>query len=250
MTTMPLPGHGLPEQAAGLLVRLRRRTPRVHCLMNAVVPKFVADGLTALGAIPSMTSSPEEVQAFVRKADALTVNLGTLDRQRREAIGLALETASECGRLWVLDPAHCDYSPPRAAFALELLGKAPAVLRANAAEFALLSVPAGVTAVETGRTDRVALGDRRIEIGHGDPLMARVTGTGCLSGAVIAAFLAVEPDPFAAAAAAMLAMGIAAEIAAEGARGPGSFEPALLDALAGLEPEDILKRAGRNHDQG
>jgi len=80
--------------------------------------------------------------------------------------------------------------------------------------------------------------------------MARVTGTGCLSGAVIAAFLAVEDDRHIAAAAAMLALGVAAENAAGHASGPGSFEPALLDALAALDGRDIIERARVTHEQG
>ena len=242
-------GHIL-EEAAGLLDRLRTRGPRVHCLMNTVVQKLVADGLSALDAIPSMTSSPEEVAAFVRKADALCVNLGTLDAARREAISLALAAAAGAGRPWALDPAHCDYSPPRAAFARELLAQGPAVLRANPAEHALLAVPANVVGVVTGRHDRIVLGQRGVAVANGHEWMAKVTGTGCLSGAVIAAFLAVADEPFAAAASAMLAIGVAAERAAPPARGPGTFEPALLDALAALSPQDILDHGRISDEQG
>jgi hydroxyethylthiazole kinase len=217
--------------------------------MNGVVPKFVADGLSALGAIPSMTSSPEEVGHFVAKADALLVNLGTLDAQRREAIGIAVDVAAERGRPWALDPAHCDYSPPRAAFAQELLTRGPAVLRANATEFDLLSVPAGVVAVRTGKADRIAYNGSAFSVVNGHPLTALVTGTGCLSGAVIAAFLAIESDPYLAACAAMLAFGVAAEMAGKAAAGPGSFEPALLDALANLEGAHILSFAKADHEQ-
>ena len=238
----------LPAHAADLVERLRGGGPRVHCLMNTVVQKLVADGLSALGAIPSMTSSAEEVAGFVRKADALAVNLGTLDPARREAIHVALAAAQEAARPWVLDPAHCDYSPPRAAFAQELLARRPAVLRANAAEYGLLAVPDGVVAVRTGGSDRVARGDRALLVANGHAWMAKVTGTGCLSGAVIAAFVAVGDEPFAAAAAAILAMGVAAEVAAPHARGPGSFEPALLDALAALSPEQIMQHA-RSSDE-
>ncbi|MCK9550452.1 hydroxyethylthiazole kinase [Aquamicrobium sp.] len=236
--------------AAGLLDEVRRRRPRVHCLMNGVVPKFVADGLSALGAIPSMTSSPEEVGNFVAKADSLLVNLGTLDAQRREAIGIAVNVATERGRPWALDPAHCDYSPPRAAFAQELLARGPAVLRANAAEFDLLSVPAGVVAVRTGKADCIAQNGASFSVINGHPLTALVTGTGCLSGAVIAAFLAIEADPYLAACAAMLAFGVAAEMAGKVAAGPGSFEPALLDALANLEGAHIPTFAKADHEQG
>jgi hydroxyethylthiazole kinase len=243
MSTHPFPAADLPMQAIGLLDRARTRSPRVHCLMNTVVQKLVADGLSALGAIPSMTSSTEEVQAFVGKADALVVNLGTLDAQRREAIGLALDAAEEGGKPWVLDPAHCDYSALRSAFAQELLARSPTILRANAAEHRLLQVPAGVVGVRTGEKDRIESGATTLLIGNGHPFMAKVTGTGCLSGAVIAAFTAVGDDPFIAAASAMLAMGIAAEIAARDAPGPASFGIALLDVLSGLTEADIIQNA-------
>jgi len=240
----------IPERAAALLDELRHGRPRVHCLMNGVVPKFVADGLSALGAIPSMTSSPEEVGHFIARADALLVNLGTLDAQRRAAIGIAVSAATERKRPWALDPAHCDYSPPRAAFAQELLARGPAVLRANAAEYDLLSVPAEIVAVRTGKQDRIAHNGAALSVANGHPLAATVTGTGCLSGAVIAAFLAIEADPFVASSAAMLVFGIAAEMAGKTATGPGSFEPALLDALADLGGAHILQFAKADHEQG
>lgn len=232
----------LPDRAAAALERLRENRPRVHCLMNTVAQKLVADGLSALGAIPSMTTAPEEVEAFVGTADALLVNLGTLDAGRRAAIDLAVARAARDGKPWVLDPAHCDYSPARAAYANALLARRPAALRANAAEFALLAVSEETVAVQSGATDRVALGQAAVTIDNGHRLMAAVTGTGCLSGALVAAFLAVEASPRAVAAA-VLALGVAAEKAAAGARGPGSFEPALLDALHALSAEDIATRA-------
>lgn len=240
----------ISQHAADLLDRLRTRRPRVHCLMNTVVQKLVADGLSALDAIPSMTSSVEEIEAFVAKADALTVNLGTLDSQRRASIAVGVGAAATHGRPWVLDPAHCDYSPARAALAQELLAQGVTALRANEAEFALLAVPPSVIGVRTGKTDRVAFDDEAVVIANGHALTAKVTGTGCLSGAVIAAFLAVGDDPFSATAAAILAFGVAAEMAAEHARGPGSFEPALLDALAALGGDDIVQRARVKHEQG
>lgn len=243
MSVRSIDAAELPQIAAALLEKVRARGPRVHCLMNTVVEKLVADGLSALGAIPSMTSSPGEVEAFVVKADALIVNLGTLDAQRREAIRLAVQAAGLHGRPWVLDPAHCDYSPSRAGFAQELLSQGPAALRANEAEYGLLDVPEAIVAMRTGPSDRIALDGSALVVRNGHPLIAKVTGTGCLSGAVIAAFLAIEEDRFTAAASAMLAMGVAAERAVAHARGPGSFEPALLDALHALSGEDIIRYA-------
>ncbi|MBI1621747.1 hydroxyethylthiazole kinase [Aquamicrobium zhengzhouense] len=238
------------RHAAAALERVRNTRPRVHCLMNTVVQKLVADGLSAIDAIPSMTSSPEEVEAFVEKADALSVNLGTLDSQRRTSITLGVSASARLGRPWVLDPAHCDYSASRATFAQQLLREGTPILRANEAEFWLLQVSDDVVGVRTGKHDVVRKGAQSITIENGHPLTAKVTGTGCLSGAVIAAFLALGEDPHLSAASALLAFGVASELAADHARGPGSFEPALLDALHAISPDDILKRARISHDQG
>ncbi len=247
---MPATPETLPLAAARGLAQLRASRPRVHCLMNTVVQKLVADGLSALGAIPSMTSAPEQVASFVEKADALTVNLGTLDHQRRLGIDAAVEAARGLGRPWVLDPAHCEYSPDRAAYARQLLASRPAVLKANAAEHDVLGTPADMVSLVTGRSDRISFGEFSLTLENGHALMPIVTGTGCLSGAVIAAFLAIGDDPADAAASAMLVMGVAAEIAGARARGPGSFEPELLDALYQLSEDDILSRAKISHAEG
>lgn len=231
-----------PHDTALLLDRVRQHRPRVHCLMNSVVQKFVADGLAALHARPSMTASPEEIADFATGADALLVNLGTLDTQRRAVIATAVGVMRQRARPWLLDPVHCDASPTRRAFAQDLLAQAPAVLRGNGGEVATLTPPAGVVRVTSGAVDLVACGARQLRVANGHPWMAQVTGTGCLSGAVIAAFLTVEPDALRAASAAMLVLGVAAELAGEQARGPGTFEPAFLDALAGLGAADLLNR--------
>lgn len=240
----------LVENAAASLARVRQQRPRVHCLMNTVVQKFVADGLAALGSIPSMTSSPEEVEAFARRADALVVNLGTLNEERRTAIRLATAVVHDAGKPWIVDPVHCDYSPSRLAFAEELLVTGPSVVRGNANEMQLFGEVHGVLKIKTGAVDELMLDRSTIRIENGHPLMAQVTGTGCLTGALIAAFMAVEPDRLNAATGALLTSGIAGEIAALKSSGPGTFEAAFRDALAALRPEDIVANARISHAQG
>lgn len=237
------------EHAAGLLETVRTRRPRVHCLMNGVVQKFVADGLTVIGAVPSMTSSADEIEAFAGRADALLVNLGTLDAGRRKVIGLALGVVGPKGTPWIVDPAHCDASPDRSRYAQSLVAQGAFVLRANAAEMAAIGEIDGPVVVETGAVDRVRGNANTVSITNGHPWLADVTGTGCVSGAIIAAFLAVEPDAFKASVAATLTVAIAAEIAAPQARGPGSFEPAWLDALFNLTPADIVERSRISYDR-
>ena len=67
--------------------------------------------------VPSMTTAPEEIAEFVKRSDALLVNLGTLDPARREAAETAARVAVEEQRAWVLDPVFVDRSTFRSDFA-------------------------------------------------------------------------------------------------------------------------------------
>src|SRR3954468_9931150 len=124
----------LPHITADILARLRVRGPRVHCITNAVAQTFTANTLLAVGAIPSMTLSADEIGAFVARADALLVNLGTFDDERRAATAAALEVATERRIPWVLDPVFIDRSEPRAIYAKSLVAQNPDALRLNRAE--------------------------------------------------------------------------------------------------------------------
>jgi hydroxyethylthiazole kinase len=243
----------LADIAADVLARIRARAPRVHCITNSVAQQYTANMLLAAGAVPSMTISPEEIGAFVAGADALLVNLGTFDIERKSAIDVALGAAA--GKPWLLDPVFVERSPARAQFARELVGRRPSVVRLNRAEFDSLSDhdPAGdaparfakahATMVAlTGTVDVVTDGERHMTIANGDPLMALVTAMGCAGSALICAALVVEADRWLATLAALAALGVAGEIAALSASGPGSFANAIIDALHGLDRADLRKR--------
>ncbi|MEP7029324.1 MAG: hydroxyethylthiazole kinase [Pseudolabrys sp.] len=239
--------------AGATLERLRAAAPRVHCITNAVAQNFTANALLALGAVPSMTLSAEEIGAFVARSGALLVNLGTFDAERRAATAIAVETAAKHNLPWVLDPVFVDRSDSRAVYARELMARAPAAVRLNRAEFAALA--GGETSPDafarnhkttiglSGQTDLVADGTRAALIANGHPLMARVTAMGCAASALVAACLAVEPDAWRATASALAIIGVAGEIAAEKASGPGSFAVAILDALHNLDAKTLNLRA-------
>jgi len=95
----------------------------------------------------------------------------------------------------------------------------------------------------TGPVDYVTDGTRLIAVRNGHPMMTRVTGTGCTATAILGACAAVEADGVAASAHALVLIGVAGEIAAERASGPGSFQVAMLDALHGLDDATLRERA-------
>ena len=242
--------------AADMLRQMRARSPRVHCITNNVAQNFTANTLLALGCVPSMTLSGEEIGAFVARADALLVNLGTFDRERREATGVAVAAARRENIPWVLDPVFVDRAPPRATYAKELIAQGAKVVRLNHAEFSALS--GSVSSREalvsyarkhktvmalSGETDLVTDGERVTAIGNGHPLMAKVTAMGCAGSALVAACLSFEADAWRATAAALVIMGVAGELAAETAQGPGSFAVAIVDALYNLDARTLRARA-------
>ena len=246
----------LPHITSDILTRLRARAPRVHCITNAVAQAFTANVLLAAGAIPSMTLSADEIGAFVARADALLVNLGTFDAERRDAAETAIEVATEEGVPWVLDPVFVDRSEARAVYAKSLVAQNPDAIRLNWAEFITLGgVEADDAALTryaldtlaivalTGTVDRITDGAQFVSIENGHPLMAHVTAMGCAASALVAAFLAIESNALTATAAALLAFGVAGGIAGERASGPGSFPAALLDALYALDKHTLTEKA-------
>jgi hydroxyethylthiazole kinase len=244
------------QSVSDILARLRARSPRIHCITNAVAQNFTANVLLAAGCVPSMTLSVEEIGPFVAGAQALLANLGTFDRERRQATEIAVETAASHKLPWVLDPVFVDRAPPRAAFARDLIGRRPSVVRLNHAEFSSLAGNASsrdaaiayarlnrIIVGLSGETDLVTDGERVAAVANGHPLMAKVTAMGCAGSALVSACLAVEPDAFRATAAALVMMGVAGELAAEKASGPGSFATAIVDALYNLDATALLARA-------
>jgi hydroxyethylthiazole kinase len=245
----------LADIAADILARIRDRAPRVHCITNTVAQNYTANMLLAAGAVPSMTISPEEIVSFVASADALLVNLGTFDEERRRAVNIALGAVQTARMPWVLDPVFIERSPGRAQFARDLLAREPVAVRLNAAEFASLfggdaadeaasrvAKACGTVVALTGNADIVTDGARRATIANGHSLMSLVTGMGCAGSALVCAALAVETDAWLATNAALIALGVAGEVAAQSAHGPGRFASWILDALHGLDRATLHAR--------
>ncbi|HDR16945.1 MAG TPA: hydroxyethylthiazole kinase [Desulfobacteraceae bacterium] len=243
------------------LFSVRGRKPLVHCITNQVSMNFVANALLAVGALPVMASAVEEVEQITAEAQALLLNTGTISPEAAEAMRLAAGVCADAGIPIVIDPVGAGASNYRRSILFELMEHAPpAVIRANASEIIALSgrhTGGGVDSVHkpedalfaaknlaavwkcpvviSGAVDYVVCEHQSISIANGSRLMSIVTGIGCAAGALIAAFAAVCPDRARAAASSMAVIGVAGELAAEKAEGPGSFQVSLLDALYMLD---------------
>ncbi|QCU77008.1 hydroxyethylthiazole kinase [Citricoccus sp. SGAir0253] len=244
-------------RVADVVAAVRAAGPLVHCITATVSMGIVADGLLAAGARPMMTETLAEAPTVTTAAEALSVNLGTLSMDAMDGIPATVAAAVRDGRPWVLDPTAIGRAPVRTPLARELLGSRPAVVRGNASEvLALVGAGTGGRGADSvatpesaedaaarvaratggavavsGAVDLVLDAGRQARVARGTALLTRVTGTGCLLGALTAACTAVETDPFRAALAATTWLDLAGERAAGRAAGPGSFRLHLLDAL-------------------
>ena len=256
--------------SAGESLRLlRERKPLVHQITNYVVMNETANATLALGALPVMAHAVQEVEEMAAAASALVLNIGTLSDEWVEAMLLAGRAANRASVPIVLDPVGAGATKYRTETARRLLAELDlAVVRGNSAEIATLTGHTaeirGVEAVGaeagpelareaarsfgcvgavTGEVDHVSDGERSVSIANGHAWLGTVTGTGCMATAITGCFLAVQEDPLAAAAEALVAFGVAGEDAAVSAKGPGTFHVALYDALAALDPAKLDSRA-------
>lgn len=79
------------------IVTVREKSPLVHNITNWVVMNFSANVLLAAGASPVMSHAHEEVSDMVGIAEALVLNIGTLDPYWVESMKLALAVATQRG---------------------------------------------------------------------------------------------------------------------------------------------------------
>ncbi len=253
---------------SSLLGRVREQRPLVHHITNMVVMNDTANITLAIGASPVMAHALEEVEEMVRLARVLLLNIGTLTPEQIEAMVRAGKRANELGIPVVLDPVGAGATSLRTESALRLLRELHiSAIRGNASEVGtLVGVAAQTRGVDsislsqerevvarraaqafsctvaiTGASDVIADGERLARVENGHPLLANITGSGCMATTLVAAFLAVEPDAWLATTAGLVAMGLAGEMAAPKASGPGTFRSHLLDAVAALDEKTMLR---------
>lgn len=250
------------------------QAPLVHSITNLVVMNFNANALLALGASPVMAHAEEEVREMVGIAQALVLNIGTLEPDWIRAMKLALAAARERGIPVVLDPVGAGATPYRNAALAELLqAGAPTIVRGNASEIMSLaglavrtrgvdSAASSLEAVDAARSLARELGavvcvsgaddhvvdasGRWATLSNGHPWMTRVTGVGCSASALVGAFAAVQSDAWCATLAAMAHLGVVGETAVERVQaagaGVGRLQTELLDGLQLMGRETFIDR--------
>ena len=256
-----------------ILSEIRRNRPLVHHLTNAVTINDCANMTLAVGASPVMSIHRDEVAEVVCASRALVLNIGMISDAVEESMDIAGREAIRCAIPIVLDPVGAGATRHRCDVAKRLIDDVrPNVIRGNVSEMRALlgetshacgvdasgtdddgrSVASrvaqtfGCVAALTGARDIITDGKRYYRIQNGHTMLTRVTGTGCMTNSLIASALAVTDDALSAAAAGVLIMGLAGEMAHKslfGSAAVGAFRVKLFDAVFALSSIEIEQYA-------
>lgn len=246
---------------------VRQKSPLVHNITNYVAMNFSANALLAIGASPVMAHAVEEMEEITVIADALVINIGTLDSQWIEGMLKAGIAMRKRGGMIILDPVGAGATKFRTETAWKIIDTChPDIIRGNASEIMALTnsniKSKGVDSLEdsinaldsakvlaklsnsvvtiSGPIDYITDGNRVETISNGSTMMTRVTAMGCTASSMAGVFAAVNKNAFEAVTHAMAVMGIAGEIAAGKSAGPGSMLTNFIDELYLLTPERLL----------
>ncbi len=264
------------------LENVRSKTPLIHNITNYVTVNDCANILIACGGSPIMADDCGEVEEITSICGGLNINIGTLNERTIKSMLLAGKKANALGHPIILDPVGAGASALRTNTAKMLLDELSfAVIRGNISEIKTLALGSGSTkgvdadvadAVTdetlanviafaksfsaktgaviaiTGAIDIVASADKAFIIRNGCPMMAKITGSGCMLTAMTAAYITANPEnTLEAAASAVCAMGLCGEKAfvtiEKNNFGNSSYRNYLIDEIYKLTPQALEEGA-------
>ena len=211
-----------------LLNEVRNKKPLVHNITNYVTVNDCANILLAIGASPIMADDIKEAADITKISSALVINIGTLNERTIESMIASGKKANELNIPVVFDPVGAGASEFRNETTKRILEEVKiSVLRGNMSEIKFISglesTTKGVDASEsdmksgndeginvaknlanklnctvaiTGATDIVSDGKRVAILENGTKMLANVTGTGCMTTALVGAFCGAGSDYF------------------------------------------------------
>ena len=257
-----------------LLNRIRERNPLIHNITNYVTVNDCANAVLAIGASPIMADDILEVEEIVEISSALVINIGTLNQRAIDSMIKACKKANQLHIPIILDPVGAGASSLRNKTVQDLLSQIKVdVIRGNLSEISFLAglsvSTRGVDTAEideknnavdignlvakkyscvvgiTGKIDTISDGARIVRISNGSSLLSKVTGTGCMTSALVGSFCGVTEDYFTATVVGIATMGIAGEMAFKkaGSIGTGSFRSSIIDALSNMNSPIFIERA-------
>ena len=217
-----------------------------------------------------MTDAEDDIRGMTPIANAVVLNMGTLNPRTVEAMVQAGKLAKEKGVIVVFDPVGAGATEYRNAVAARIIDEVkPDVIKGNSGEIAYLAgIKGGVRGVDStsssdnmadivketakrfdcvvaasGKVDYVSDGKDVYVLRNGHDMQGNVSGTGCMLSSVIGSYVGACGASSESVVAAITSFNIAAEHSAKNCKGPGSFKVGLFDCLFNLTPEEVSSEA-------
>lgn len=261
-----------------IFFNLIEKKPLVQCITNFVTVNDCANIILACGGSPTMAHHKDEVEEIAECCQSLVLNMGVISDT--EAMILAGKKCNSLNIPVVIDPVGMGASKLRNR-TFEVLSENIhfAVIRGNVSEIKRIATGKGSTTgvdasemdlitedniydianmakelskkmdciiVVSGPIDIVADKTTAYVIRNGHPIMSKITGSGCMSTALLGAFCGANKDNILeASAAAVAAMGVCGELAQrkmkEAGGGTMTFRMFLIDYISNMTSEMINK---------
>ncbi|KAI9291215.1 thiamine biosynthetic bifunctional enzyme [Neoconidiobolus thromboides FSU 785] len=247
------------EQVIKLIEKTIESRPIIHQLTNMVAINDSANVTLAIGASPIMAPDTKETEDLIKFSKALLINMGTLKKEMINEYILHGKVYNNANLPVILDPVGVGASQLRRECIDNILNEVKiSVIKGNSNEIATLAgesiksegvdssckinnsmeiaeklaIKYNCTVIMTGEIDYITNGKLRFSVHNGHHLMEKITATGCMLGAIIASYVAVEPDnPIIGVLTGTIVFTLAGELASKLSNGPGTFKYQLLDQL-------------------
>lgn len=257
-------------------------SPVMHNIANIVTATDCANMTLACGGSPTMADDPEEVEDITSACTGCVINMGNTGGFYQETMLRTGRKNNEVKHPIVFDPVGAGAARRRNEVLECLLNEIQfSVIRGNISEIKYVadksssakgvdasaadivtesnvqamadyakkvSAQTGAIIAISGPIDIVADSKTAYLIRNGHPMMARVTGTGCMLSSAIGVFVAANPKyMLEATVVAMSAYGYAGELAYEKVcqtnGGTGSLRMFLMDAMSNMDHATFMKGA-------
>ena len=211
------------EKIPLLLENIKEKNPLTHCITNSVTINDCANAILAIGASPIMTEDIREIEEIEKIANALVINIGTINEIQEELIYNACQNANKNNIPIIFDPVGVGMSKLRTEISLNLIKnyKLTAIkgnmseikkiynlifnnsnsknssidanykdlttektLNNNSELIKKLSKKLKTIVIASGPIDLISDGEITIAIKNGDEMMTLVTGSGCMLSAI------------------------------------------------------------------
>ncbi|MGL4952148.1 MAG: hydroxyethylthiazole kinase [Mycoplasma sp.] len=208
--------------------KIKSEHPLVHCITNVVSMNDCANALLAVDAHPIMTDYHKESKDITLQSKVIYINIGTLNKDLIKSTIKSLNCAKENKIPIVLDPVGINVSKCRKKFIKKIIKKyKPTVIKGNLTEIKSLVydqiIGDGIEASKyyeiessnvkliarfcrllssklesiicvTGKIDIISDHKKTYAICGGHKIMQKVSGSGCILGALLAAAIASGCD--------------------------------------------------------